>query len=135
MAFICEVILSAKSAKHFTLFLANFHYVFGHKIGKNQKFKIPTPHALTRTQAASFKPNMATICEVISSAQSAEYFTPILANFIKSPKSTSFFGEAPKNLYHLKALLVGYKYLMISLHRLCTLHPEKNNFSVARSEK
>ena len=37
---------------------------FGCKVGHNHKFEILTTWASTRTPTASFKPNMATICEV-----------------------------------------------------------------------
>ena len=52
-------------------------------------------------------------------------FWPILLN---PQKVQVFFRAAQKNLYHLKAVLVGYKYRMITLHRLLRLHPEKNTF-------
>ena len=71
-------------------------YIFGHKIGQSQKIEIPTPRALTRTLAASFKPNMATICEVVWSAQLAEYFTQILAIISPNTKKRIQFYSSPK---------------------------------------
>ena len=110
-------------------------YIFGHKIGQSQKFKIPTPRALTRTLAASFKPNMATICEVVWSAQSSTHFTPILANFIKSPKSTSFFWSSPKKPIPPESPTSWLQISNDKPSQIMDPSPRKNYFSVARSEK
>ena len=82
--------------KHFTLILANFDYVFGHEISKNPKIKIPTPRALTRTLAASFKPNMATIREVCLIGTVHETFHPNFGQYIFTPKVHVFLKQPKK---------------------------------------